>query len=81
MSNGLGTELGLTLPGNLDWIKLDITILSTIVLSSVFFTGLVFLVCVFGLFIFKVTEPNSIPYGTHSACAKLQYSKTGVQQR
>ncbi len=22
------------------------------------------------LFIFKVTEPNSIPYGTHSACAK-----------
>ena len=39
-------------------------------LSSVFFTGLVFLVCVFGLFIFKVTEPNSIPYGTHSACDK-----------
>jgi hypothetical protein len=25
---------------------------------------------VFWLFIFKVTEPNSIPYGTHSACAK-----------
>ena len=24
----------------------------------------------FGLFIFKVTEPNSIPYGTHPACAK-----------
>ena len=22
------------------------------------------------LFIFKVTEPSSIPYGTHSACAK-----------
>jgi hypothetical protein len=22
------------------------------------------------VFIFKVTEPNSIPYGTHSACAK-----------
>jgi len=22
------------------------------------------------LFIFKVTEPNSIPYRTHSACAK-----------
>jgi len=31
--------------GYLDWIKLDITILSTIVLLSVFFTGLVFLVC------------------------------------
>ncbi len=25
---------------------------------------------VFWLFIFKVTEPNSIPYRTHSACAK-----------
>ena len=36
---------GLTRPRNLDWIKLDITILSTIVLLSVFFTGLVFLVC------------------------------------
>jgi hypothetical protein len=37
---------GLTRPRNLDWIKLDITILSTetIVLLSVFFTGLVFLV-------------------------------------
>jgi len=39
---GLGFELG---PRNLDWIKLNITILSTIVLLSVFFTCLVFLVC------------------------------------
>ena len=35
----------MTRPRHLDWIKLDITILSTIVLLSVFFTGLVFLVC------------------------------------
>ena len=27
------------------------------------------------LFIFKVTEPNSIPYGTHPACAKWRRSR------
>jgi len=32
--------------------------------------------CVCWLFIFKVTEPSSIPYRTHSACAKRGRTRT-----